>query len=758
MMRSLHRRDFLKVATSGAAMSLKLPSHSASSAEEAARSEGRSVDVWVSAGDNWWFGTWLALDSPASIRDSVQMWSDVLHVKRVYWRGQQEEMMIDHALVRKENLDYYEFMDRWERYLIKEVGVNHALVDEAHKHDMEVYIWAPLFDYGGLPDYGGTKEWPYFSQIKLTLEHPEWMPVDRYGFRRQNGPIELSYPEARKALIDMYLEYLKVGNYDGITFFTYAENYGMRFEDEFGFNQPIVDEYKRRYGVDIRTQDFDANLWRYLRGEYVTQFLREFKSALAPYSKQLGVCLNPREPNYPQPWNVPSRVLTAGRIYMDWERWVRDGTVDELHIYGGAPAELQRRTFDNVLRAVQGTKVRVEHLTSGPFAESLRPYVAQGVRMDLFATDEASYIKAGYPEQSVDALTGQDIYATMRVLAQVIDGKTKVSTELVIPLTNHDNILIRRMALKALGALKDPKAVPVIESALEDRETSVRAAAAHALLEVNGSQSVTKLIEAVKKYNQFQLAEAVGATLSSIDPRFLPEIARAGSDRNVVVRRMVMAVLGRRGAPQGVGVLLTGLKDEDAYVRFRAAHALQVFGSQPHVVEALIGALKDPDVVVQNRAAESLAIGLIKGSTVEPRLGLEAAIRILATPTGPLEEIQLNSTQRHVLDALTEQFRRFGDGSTRSDIEWGFRPVGNSILAFGAEGGRRLQAMIEQKKDRRLADLAWQVLYIRQGMEDFCPLRKPDQEAARIYGLRPGVAPGQAREAPSPIKYSPLVK
>jgi len=304
-------------------MALKLPSLSASSAEEATNNKRRSVDVWVSAGDDWWLGTWLPLDSPASIRDSVQMWSDVLRVKRVYWRGQQEEMMIDHALVRKENLDYYEFMGRWERYLIKEVGVNRALVDEAHKHDMEVYIWAPLFDYGGLPDYGGTKEWPYFSQIRLTLEHPEWMPIDRYGFRRQNGPIELSYPEARKALIDMYLEYLKAGNYDGITFFTYAENYGIRFEDEFGFNQPIVDEYKRRYGVDIRSQAFDEPLWRYLRGEYVTQFLREIKTALSPHGKKLGVVLDPQEPNFPQ--RKFGGTFTAGRIYLDWEHWVREG-------------------------------------------------------------------------------------------------------------------------------------------------------------------------------------------------------------------------------------------------------------------------------------------------------------------------------------------------------------------------------------------------------------------------------------------------
>jgi hypothetical protein len=78
------------------------------------------------------------------------------------------------------------------------------------------------------------------------------------------------------------------------------------------------------------------------------------------------------------------------------------------------------------------------------------------------------------------------------------------------------------------------------------------------------------------------------------------------------------------------------------------------------------------------------------------------------------------------------------------------------MLAFGAEGGRRLQAMIDQRQDRRLAEFAWQVLYIRQGMENFCPLVEAEQEAARIAATNPmrvsptEVAPGK--------KYSPLDK
>src|SRR5262249_36782477 len=156
-----------------------------------------------------------------------------------------------------------------------------------------------------------------YLQSRFTLEHPEWMPVDRQGVRAQSGPIEYCYPEARKAVIDMWLSYLDRDQLDGIMFYTYCETYAIRFEDEFGYGQPIVDEYKRRYGVDIRTEKFDRNLWRHLRGEYVTQYLRELKEALRARGKKLGCRLNANEPNFPETWGAgPSgRFITAGRYY-----------------------------------------------------------------------------------------------------------------------------------------------------------------------------------------------------------------------------------------------------------------------------------------------------------------------------------------------------------------------------------------------------------------------------------------------------------
>src|SRR5580698_2015437 len=86
------------------------------------------VNLMISSGDSWWMGDWLPVDSPGGLHEAVQLWSDLLHIKRIYWRGQQEEMMIDYVLIRPDNLEYHEFIAGWENHLMKDLGLNQIAV------------------------------------------------------------------------------------------------------------------------------------------------------------------------------------------------------------------------------------------------------------------------------------------------------------------------------------------------------------------------------------------------------------------------------------------------------------------------------------------------------------------------------------------------------------------------------------------------------------------------------------------------------
>ena len=121
------------------------------------------------------------------------------------------------------------------------------------------------------------------------------------------------------------------------------------------------------------------------------------------------------------------------------------------------------------------------------------------------------------------------------------------------------------------------------------------------------------------------------------------------------------------------------------------------------VIEAVHSTMKnDKDVVVQVRAATALA-GLTRSADTDVR--------------------------RQSLTELTDFFRKYRADGTRSDKEWGWREVGNAINSLGPDGDKALRQIMADKTDQRLADLAWRVLYLRQGDGFHFVTEEADREA-----------------------------
>lgn len=240
------------------------------------------LHCYISTGDNHWLGQSLPIDSPASVEASFDLLQR-LGVKRVYWRGLEAATWVEGHRERPESVRYFEFW-KWLRWLYENVEPDRLAVEAAHKRGMEIWGVANLVDWGSSADTPPFKHCPFNSESRLRIEHPEWIPADKSGLLKQGGPLELASPEARRALVDLHTKFMKQDGYDGMTFLTYAENHSMRFQHEFGYNQPIVDEFRRRHGIDIRYQDWTRfatpDDWQMLRGEHVTQFLRELKTEL----------------------------------------------------------------------------------------------------------------------------------------------------------------------------------------------------------------------------------------------------------------------------------------------------------------------------------------------------------------------------------------------------------------------------------------------------------------------------------------------
>jgi hypothetical protein len=208
-----------------------------------------------------------------------------------------------------------------------------AAPEIAHKHGMQVFLYVSLFDEGWplLPkknrevSYHNRMHCQHVSwQSDFSRTNPQYTIVDRTLRKHQWGVLCLGYPEVRKHLIRRYLRLLRAGDFDGLFVCLRSQSRPADDADEYGFNDLVHQDYLKRYGNDIRTEDFDLQQWRDLLGEYLTCFFQELRKALndfhAPMQLSVGM---PRGSVLGPP---------MGNTTLQWPMWVHEGIIDQLII------------------------------------------------------------------------------------------------------------------------------------------------------------------------------------------------------------------------------------------------------------------------------------------------------------------------------------------------------------------------------------------------------------------------------------------
>lgn len=677
-------------------------------------------DCYISTGDNHWLATSLPIDSPASIAASFDLLKS-LGVRRIYWRGLQEAAFQATMHCRRDNFRYATFID-WSRHLIDEVKVEKLAVAAAHQRGMELWGVGTLGDWGCTADTPGFGDYPWFWESRLRLDHPEWVPVDKYGYRQQGGNLELAYPEARAALVELHARLTREAGYDGVLFITYVENFSMRFPDEFAYNEPIVREFQRTFGRDPRIDPFTKNVCRTdyhkFRGNHLTQYLRELKAALPP-GTGLGLFINPREPHYPQVWSTLEQDYhTLGQIYLDLETWVAEGTVDQLVVYGSYNGVGQPKTISDMLWLCRDTGTQVGFCTSSPTAAVYQPFGGRAAAVVALAEDHHYLTRCGLPEQEAGALKAGTLLDRMVFLAQVAEGRSKASVAAILPFVQDENLIVRRLAIGALAAVGDPQGVPAIEEALADPEPSVRGMAMAMLRTHNRPESAARILAVLHQHQEHPFHEAARDTLPRIKPPQHDALRAAAGDADPVVRTTALRALRLVGVKdEDVPLLTAHLADPHRYAAYSSAEALGSVVGSPAAVRALIAATRHADAAIADRAATSLAAMMARSD--------EAA----------------GAAREEILAAASALFGQFGDGCRRADAEWGYRPAGELLLTFGPSGEDVLRAMMAQDRDRRLAELAWRVLYFREkaGPNEFRFTTEAESDLA--FQVRPAWLP-----------------
>jgi hypothetical protein len=290
------------------------------------RTSERCNIVSVSWGDHLIFGEGAGrLHTIDAVGRRMQKWRDELNAGIIHWRCTRNRIKGRYysANGHKHFFKAAKSVIDWDDFKVVP-----AL---AHKHGMQTFLYVALFDEGWPLLSKKVREVSYHNRMHcqhvswqsvFSKENSQYAMVDRTLRRRQWGVLCLGYREVRKHLIRRYIRLLRSGNFDGLFVCLRSQSKPADFADQYGFNDPIQQEYLKRYGIDIRSEDFDLQLWRDQLGEFITHFLRELRKVLN--AEQLSLAIGaPRGSILGPP---------MGNTALQWPLWVRGGIIDQLII------------------------------------------------------------------------------------------------------------------------------------------------------------------------------------------------------------------------------------------------------------------------------------------------------------------------------------------------------------------------------------------------------------------------------------------
>ena len=273
--------------------------------------------IWQHKGE----GT-AQLDTPEKVAEAARIWKE-RGVDRVLFRADDFRALLFHRIKPGYNNPY---IQEWLKTTKRawEQGLLEVAVKAIHEQGMKVDMWITIFDEG-CPEHVLYSDSDFFSwQSHFTRENPHVLSADRSLTANQRkhhwGVMEYAYPEVRGYMLSVIRAFSDPLDFDGVFLSVRSHSPPAEHADQFGYNEPIVKEYQRRYGRNILQTSFDLEKWRELRGEYFTQFLGEVKEHLRKKSQTLSIGV--AQGDYIGP--------PFGNMKLQWRRWISEGIIDSL--------------------------------------------------------------------------------------------------------------------------------------------------------------------------------------------------------------------------------------------------------------------------------------------------------------------------------------------------------------------------------------------------------------------------------------------
>lgn len=194
----------------------------------------------------------------------------------------------------------------------------------------------------------GVPVWAWYNWNEFQHVRPGWLyqidPVwyerprkywcSRDGSRFYHGVPAFGDEDVRARLLGLTEEALDYG-VDGLYLSTRSHSWFPCWQtpgwqdhlEPFGFNDCVVEAYRKRHGVDIRYDDYDNDEFLKIKGEQFSTLLSRIGSAVHERTKQFIIGIVPDRHTL-MDIKFPSKHYVE--LYKDWERWIADDAIDGL--------------------------------------------------------------------------------------------------------------------------------------------------------------------------------------------------------------------------------------------------------------------------------------------------------------------------------------------------------------------------------------------------------------------------------------------
>ena len=172
------------------------------------------------------------------------------------------------------------------------------------------------FSYG----YG-----PWIKRVYLDSKNKGlngYIAVCRGKIEFLNG-LHPAYPQVREYWLQHIKKLIKCG-FDGIDIRPDSHSTWTQEGENYGFNEPVMNEFRERYNVDVLKNKFNQKKWQDLQAEYFTKFLKAAKKETKKARVKLLIHVSHLMVNY-----FPRKLNNLPENFSwPWKDWIKNDLVD----------------------------------------------------------------------------------------------------------------------------------------------------------------------------------------------------------------------------------------------------------------------------------------------------------------------------------------------------------------------------------------------------------------------------------------------